>query len=107
MERMDHPGRDLVRRVQDLTSCQYLDMSSDAPSFDVPDGIDPDAQMAFLDTARRRLVFARSGEAGDDFVQDPELKRLSQRRHDERCLVTSGRTDGQGRKIYWLCRVER
>jgi hypothetical protein len=97
---------DLVRRVEDLSSGQYLDMSADAPSFDVPEGMDPQSQLCFLDVALQRLYFPL-GDDTLDFVQDPELRRVSQRRHDERCLVTTGQSDEQGRRIYWLCRIER
>lgn len=97
---------DLMRRVQDLTSGQYLDLSADAPTFDLPQSMDPDAQMAFLSVAEQRLYFSRK-DGCEDFVQGPELKRLDQRQHDARCLVTLGNADERGRRVYFLVRVER
>jgi hypothetical protein len=99
-------GLDLIRRVQDLTSGQYLDLSADAPTFDVPQSMDPDAQVAFLSAPEQRLYFARE-DGCEDFVQSPELSRLDRRQHDEQCLVTTGNSDERGRRVYWLCRVER
>lgn len=106
METGQERGFDVIRRVQDLTSGQYLDLSADAPTFDVPAEIDPDAQVAYLSVPEQRLYFSRA-DGGEDFVQSPELKRLDLRQHDERCLVTTGNADERGRRIYWLCRVER
>ena len=106
METGQEKGFDLIRRVQDLTSGQYLDFSSDAPSFDVPEDSDPDAEVAYLNVNEQRLYFTRS-DGCEDFVQNPEMKRLDQRHHDERCLVTTGNSDERGRRVYWLCRVER
>jgi len=102
----EHPDHELVRRVEDLSSGQFLDVLCAAPTFDVPERMGDEALLAYLDTAVRRLEFA-GPDGAVDYVQEPELKRLDARHHDERCLVTSGQQDDRGRCIYWLCRVER
>lgn len=97
---------EVVRRILDVSSGQYLDMAADAPTFGLPEELDPDAGVAFLDTLSRRLYFGgRDGK--EAFVREPELVRLDRRRHGELCLVTTGQSDEQGRRVYWVCRVER
>ncbi|MBS2032754.1 MAG: hypothetical protein JST54_33080 [Deltaproteobacteria bacterium] len=102
----ENPGHQLVRRVEDLSSSQFLDMLAAAPTFDVPERMAADELLAFLDTGQRRLYFL-GADGREDFVQEPELKRLDVRQHDERCLVTTGQHNDDGRCIYWLCRIER
>lgn len=106
METGQEARHDVIRRIQDVSSGQYLDMSADAPTFDLPEGMDPDALVAFLDVGEKRLYFSRRG-AGEGFAEKPEVTRLDHRRHDERCLVTTGQSDENGRRIYWVCRIER
>jgi len=102
----DAPNHELVRRVEDLSSSQFLDMLASTPTFDVPERMAGDTLLAFLDTRWRRLSFDAI-DGREDYVQEPELKRLDVRQHDERCLITTGQLDESGRCIYWLCRIER
>ena len=106
MQPGEHGSVHAVRRIEDVSSGQYLDLGADAPTFDIPGWMAPDSLLAFLDAAHGRLFFFRA-DGIEDWVDQPEVKRLHQRRQGERCLVTTGRTDEQGRRVFWICRVER